>query len=238
MKKLLIAATLVLSLGAGTASADTVWIDSIVDGWENPSGGLFVNIDNDPNPGTDTIRWGWPTGFGGQSGYDWNSSNVPFSVQTGSIFSLGQFTHHNNPIFANTSITSVDLSFDVGNFEAPSNLNATFTFWHDETPNQSPCGFPSSSTCDDFVEITGAFFDAPIIDNGGKHYYFTLLGFSTDGGETTSLQFQTKENKANKAKLYAVITEAPIGVPDGGATLALLGGALLGLGALRRRVGL
>ena len=227
-----------ISLGAGTATADTVRIDSIVDGWQNAVGGGWTTfIDNDPNPGTDRLRWGLPiTLFGPQSGYDWNSKNTPFDVTTDTKFSLGEFTHHNNPITAGTALTSVDLAFAVGNFENPTNLSATFKFTHDETPNNKPCGFPSQSTCDDFVEITNTFFNAAIVDNGGKSYYFTLLGFSTDNGQTTSTVFQTREGKENTAKLYAIITSAPISTPDGGATVALLGGALMGLGVLRRRM--
>ena len=233
MKKKILLATAMLAISAGVANADVVTIDTIVDNWQNAvGGGGTVSYNNQLNPNADTVSWGGNLG-NGQSSYVWDSNNTAFNVTTGTNFSLGQFTHNNKPIAAGTSITSVDLAFSVGTFEAPASLSATFQFSHDETPNSGTCTYPSVTPCADRVTITNAFFNAPIVDNGGTNYFFTLLGFSIDGGNTISNQFVTQEGVANNAQLYAIITTAP--VPDGGATLALLGGALMGLGMLRRK---
>ncbi|HTV02304.1 MAG TPA: VPDSG-CTERM sorting domain-containing protein, partial [Luteitalea sp.] len=96
--------------------------------------------------------------------------------------------------------------------------------------------YPSTTPCSDRVTISNTFFNTPIVDNMGKNYYFTLLGFSTDGGTTTSNSFISQEGGSNSAGLYAVITTVPVSTPDGGTTLALLGGALMGIGALRRKL--
>lgn len=239
MKKILVAATVALAMGTGVASADIVTIDQIIDGWDESSvvGGSAVSVVNQANPGgVDTVSWG--TTSGAQSSYVWDSTDVEFDVDTddnGGLFSLGQFTHNNNVIGAGSSITAVVLDFAFGTFESPETLSVEFNFAHNETSNQSPCGFTSTSVCDDFVTITNAPLNQ-VITYGGVNYFFSLKGFSTDGGDSFTNIFQTQENQANHAQLYATITTTA--VPDGGATLALLGGALVGLGALRRRMGI
>jgi hypothetical protein len=60
----------------------------------------------------------------------------------------------------------------------------------------------------------------------------SFRGFMSDGPTITSLTFSTETVNA-----FATLDHFYVGaaVPDGGATLVLLGGALTGLGLLRRR---
>jgi hypothetical protein len=196
---------------ASNSSADTITIDLISGNWMNVVGGTNVVI----TPGAtssalDTVRWGQPASTEGQSGYNWDSTDTPFLATTGVLFSLGDFAHVNQPIASGTSITAIDLAFQVGTFQAPATLSATFLFSHNETPNdQAGACTPQDPGPCDVVTITNAFFNTPFTDNG-VNYFFSLLGFSTNGGATVSNQFATQEGLVNTAQLYAVITTAPI----------------------------
>lgn len=223
------------------AIADTVTVDLISGIWQNSSGGSSVVItpgagSNDP----DYISWGTPAVTGGsKSGYIWDSTNTSFPVATDtSVFSLGNFTHQNRPIGIGQAISSVQLAFQVGNFESPITLNATFLFTHEETPNSGTCAYASGSNpCADRVVISNVPFNVPFKDNSNIDYLFTLKGFSTDLGVTTSSAFITQEGIDNVAGLYAIITTAPINEVPEPTSLLLIGTGLgmLGLVTWRKR---
>ncbi len=69
---------------------------------------------------------------------------------------------------------------------------------------------------------------------GPDTYYFSVLGFSQNGGVTISNVFQTQENAANTSLLYAVVTDQPIGTPEPG-TLLLVGSGALAAARRRRK---
>jgi len=217
---------------AAPARADLITIDTISTAWQNPVGGANIVINN--TAGLDTIRWGTGQTPAGPSGYNWLPEATPFVAPSEVPFSLGTFTHVNQPISATAdAITSVDQAFTVGTFQSPATLSATCLFSHEEIFNGLPCAYPCTTPCADRVTVSDAFFNAPFLYNDIPHF-FTLLGFSTDGGATISTVFVTQEGMNNNADLYAIITHTPVGEVPEPTSLVLIGSGLLAAAARKR----
>ena len=230
MKKFILAITLLSVFTLTSAYATTFSIDTIDGDWinANPSSSV-TSINNSGNDGgLSSVRWS-------DSGYDFESLSTPLEADSGgAVFEIGTFTHQNYPIYS-SSISSIELSLtikDIGIFD----INSSFTFNHDETSNSaSPASNPLNN---DIVEI-----DNPIInylfEYEGSNYYFNLLGFSQDGGQTIATEFSTIEGVSNTASLYATITEVPISGGGSSApeptTMILFGLGLLGLAGVSRK---
>lgn len=226
------------------AMADVITIDVITDSWQNPTGGSNVGISNNPSGTADTASWGAPPSTtypvdnsSNRSGYQWISTNpTPFNVNTDTVFDLGEFIHDNFQIpSAADAITSIELHLVIGTFESPTDFTQDILFTHEETPNfASPCAEGGSQPCPDLVSLSNYAFNQPFMDNTGNHYFFSLLGFSTDGGAHIDLTYLTQEGASNSAHLYAIITENPIPEPS---SLILLGIGIsaIGLATLRKR---
>ena len=109
------AAALVSITSAQAASVDLVSVDGI---WLDPQPGAVYGI---TGVGTSALSWGMPAGYG-QSGYTFDGAAPPVvtDVPVSSLFKLGTFTHHNNPIKASpgdglaASITSATLQVTFG----------------------------------------------------------------------------------------------------------------------------
>ncbi|OPY06771.1 MAG: hypothetical protein A4E66_02136 [Syntrophus sp. PtaB.Bin001] len=222
----------------GVALAD-LSVTSVDGDWANAVGGKNVIILNDqaPDGRVATASWGeaasWWNKNPARSSYVFESIITPFKAPTdGTAFSLGTFTHNNFPIPSGSGITGIKLLFNLG-IEGFSALSTTFVYSHNETPNNSSP--PSNPSNNDIVTITNPVLNAHFI-SGGNDYYFSLLGFSQDGGATISNVFSTIENQANSAQLYGIITTTPIPTPTPiPAAIWLLGSGLVGLIGVRRR---
>jgi len=149
----------------------------------------------------------------------WSSVNDPMF--------LGLLFYHNEPIYSGSGLDSIDLDVEV-TVTDPSNMGlGTFGFGMtiDETAN------PNGDT----VLILGPSPRDQSFYYGGCEYEFEMLGFQIDSeGEVLSELF-LPENGSTTVGLYGRITGGPCTVPDGGATMTLLGSALVVLAMLRRK---
>lgn len=236
-KKIAILVGLMLVVSAGNVLADPLDITDIVGGWLNaqPGGTTNLTINNVANQGTDTVRWGDPATANGQSGYNFTPGGDITPVLLDTPFLLGTFEHVNQPIFG-TAIASIDYNFGFATNGVPMNLSTVFHFTHNETPNAEPCAAgpegPSLSVCDDFVTVSTTGINQ-LITVGGDVYYFNLLGFSKDGGNTIRTGFQSQEGGTSRAGLYGIVTAQPIPEPS---TLLLVLAGLGGITATARRM--
>ena len=223
-----VAAALSTSLWAIPVTVNVVGAD-----FNDVVGGTQINfIDTDGVAGNEEVRWGSPAYYR-QSGYRFDASAPPaFTVETDTLFSLGDFTHFNFPIYAGTSISSVGLDITaeltvdgvtVG--EGP----FVFSFLHNETPNSCY----GASCANDIVSFDN-LVSSDTFSVNGTDYTLDLLGFMQNGVLTEF--FSTVEHKVNTAELIATFSAVTpkVSVPEPG-TLLLFGAALAGLGFARRR---
>jgi hypothetical protein len=243
-------------IGSGAMAAG-VSITQIDAAWQNPIGSAFPTNGNINNSNADNvvIEWGTPTTIGGsRSGYSFQrNTDTPFPaspfnpLDPTTIYSLGTFTHFNNPIFeSGGDLTSVELAFSFGGIPdggSFTGFNAVFDFGHNETlntDNVGQCVSPlqeSPVPCDDIVTVTAEGGATEDVRVGDLIYTFRLLGFSEDGinFDENSNIFVTQEGQPNARDLYFNYTVSVVPLPASGWLLLAGLGGLAAVGRRRRK---
>ena len=226
---------LLWALTATGATAAPISVHSFTGAWANPIGGnVLEQVDAAAN-GLDTITWG----AGGllTSGYTFQPGDS-IDVTAGTPFLLGTFAHQNGPTPPNTYISSVDYQLSFGFTGLPPIVDVLLQFAHNETQNDPLlCPAESEDTyCADIVSTSLPVLNVELTGDDGQTYYFNLVGFSQDGGQTTTSQFFSPEFRTTSAGLYGLLSSDPAPIPNPEpATLVLIGTGLAGAAAVRRR---
>lgn len=253
-QKTFLATTAMAALIGSGAMAVPVSIDQIGAIWQNPTGSAVgaatVNTDNgdgDPTVDGETVEifWGTPATNNGQSGYSFAPTPVSFLADPDMAYSLGTFTHFNQPIFdSGGSLDSVELAFHfAGSPEGvpvTASFDAIFDFEHDETLNTATlagCDPQVSTTpCDDVVTVSAQGGPDEIVDVGNTRYIFSLLGFSPDGtdGSFESVFF-TEEGENSSRDLWFQYSVSVVPLPAAGWLLLAGIGGLAAVGRRRKK---
>lgn len=220
---------IVASFCLATASVQAVTFDGTSSGtFQNPvgPGGMVVS-----GIGTSTVLFGDGANFGtGPSSLSFLGS--AFSTPAETLFSLGQLTYFNGTTTVGSEMNNVDLQITLS-FTSPSGLNEIFSYplLITMTPNSSG----SAAGDADFVTLPS--FSQTVFTDAGINYTLEVgFGQFTGSGYILGNEFHVYENASATAPLVGRITENIPGVPDGGSTLLLLGGASALIGVLRRKL--
>jgi hypothetical protein len=235
MQQLFAGAALALLPVFAFAITVPVQLDNPAADFSNAIGGTNVNYSNG-SPHSE-VRWGTPQQQQ-QSGLGFTVFTSPLNTSTGTTFNLGELFHYNWPINAGTAATGVDLNFSF-NITDPAlgPVNFLFTLAIDETPNQLPCSYPSTTPCADKITFNSSTSTATF-NIGTDKYTLYLMGFGDDADHITD-RFITQEGGVNHTYLWAKIDlyQPPVGVPEP-TVLLMMALGLLGIGgatAARRR---
>ena len=167
--------------------------------------------------GENLIRWGTPATASGQSGLGFKGRGSPtelnLPITLGENFLIGDLRHFNNPINAGTQLTSAKLTIDTL-FENtnPLNIDFVYTTSIDETPNSTPCAFPSApgNPCADKISIS----TLPDQTFTFGSQTLTMASFFLDGSNKPTSSLISQEGGTTTASLYARLTKPGQGLGD------------------------
>ncbi|AWC21143.1 Poly(beta-D-mannuronate) C5 epimerase 2 [Aminobacter sp. MSH1] len=190
--------------GALNIVIDQLGVQNIVASWTTSvltNGGEPTQIDRDGDVAIDEIRWGGTGSNATDSGYgfvDAPQANLN-NLVTNNTFSLGTFTHFNNPIDGSTlSTTKLSVSFTAIVNGQPVNVGPiVVSFTHDETPNDGNDNPNDGVDSRDVIKITSTTSTVII---AGQNYTLDVLGLVKGSGSPVTEIF-TNEGASNPFEL-------------------------------------
>ncbi len=253
----------VLGLLAGALSAATAFAGPLITDWQFSESLAWQTPVFGPGTGSQvtnatTLSWG-QTGGSTALGGTRSSLVITNTPVNGHVFTnlapavTNTISHTNNSIDASfATLLSADLHntltltpFAPVSGPALPTQQIDFLVHFKETPNSAPCGFVSSTTCDDiFVIDSGALNNMFTYD--GNNYFVSITtttgaltplspaACSVAGVAAGCLGFITRENAITPVTFQFQITAQPVTIPEPG-ELALLAIGLLGLYFARNR---
>ncbi|MDO8958204.1 MAG: retention module-containing protein [Rhodocyclaceae bacterium] len=185
--------------------AEAINVNGLAAGWVAP---FDPNVDFKYNTDGDSyfekIDWGTD---GGRSSYEFADATALVgsggaTVDPGTPFVVGTFTHNNFPITTGTSITTAHLqvTFNLLIGGHLVHIDHTIEFGHNETDNS----LPDPRDIVTILNGTGQI----VIPVGGQDY---SLSFKFDGGLS---EIRTSENASTSVPLYVTLTAPEIDLPQ------------------------
>ena len=178
-------------------------VQNIVAQWTNiQPGGVVSTFDRDADGATDELRWGNTGNTSTDSGYgfvDAPAANLD-DLATNDTFSLGTFTHFNNPV-SGTPLSSTTLSVHftaIVNGVTVNNVGPVLVnFTHTETPNDGDNNPNDGTNSRDIISISTT---TTTVNIAGQNYSLDVLGFVDGLGNIVST-VRTNEGESNAFQL-------------------------------------
>lgn len=153
-----------------------------------------------------------------QSGFGFQGAPT-VNFDTDDVFLLGEFTHYNNPLWANAgNMAQVELVIDLAFSDPVISTTLTYTILLEETNNEAgTCDYPSITPCSDKVTFANTIPDQ-IFAIDGEFYTLQIIGFiageletcTYDPSDETLNVFISDERSANSGCLFArLLTTEP-----------------------------
>lgn len=212
------------NLGLSQACANfELIIEGVTFIWKNPSpngSARRIVIDPDHDTMTNSIRWGKP-GSLGKSGLIVSTagSDIPadgdINVGPNQQFKLGEMTHVNHPIYANTQIEYVELCIVLhtanhGDFPFDYNLDIHETY---NVADITQCPYESTTPCADRVLFLNDPSPHEILTVDGMRFELDLIGFRDTAFSPIKTNFTSQERGMTTAGLWGslFLTDCPGG---------------------------
>lgn len=186
--------------------------------------GTPLSTENDPQftgVGTSEFTWGTASALEAHPN-QLSFQGSQFTAEENDVFKVGDLTYFNGTILANTGIASVPLNFELA-FSDPIGRSQVFSIDFEilTTPNVGT----AEENADAVMPI--ASMSEQSFSVKGEDYTLSLVGFSQDGGLTTSEEFRVLEDARITASLFGRIVAVPLEpssrIPEPGAIAGLVG---------------